>query len=120
MTEKQREQLKDIEEKFQSSTIGIITHTENLRTLPNTKHSTNKYVRTCYGKPSQLKLRAESDIIKLVAAINIDTDLYATDYTVLSYNGWGFTCGFAVEDFRTDEIIAYYYFSKSKSICYEF
>ena len=120
MTSKQREQLKEIEEKFQVSTIGTIAHTENLRTFPNTKHSTNKYVCDCYGKPSQLKLRAESDILKLMYAINSDTDLLATDYTVLSFNVWGFTCGFAVEDFNTGELIAYYYFSKSKSICYEF
>ena len=120
MTNKQREQLKEIEKKFQYSTIGIITHTENLRTFPNTKHYTNKYVCVCYGKPSQRKLNAEMDILQLLDAINCDTDLFATDYTVLTYNGWGFTCGFAVEDFNTRELIAYYYFSKSKSICYEF
>lgn len=119
MTNKQLEQLKDVEKKFQSSTIGIITHTLNLRTFPNTKHSTNKYVLNCYGKPSQLKLRAESDILELLGAINCETDLFATDYTVLTYNGFGFTCGFAIKDFNTGEILAYYYFTRTKSICYE-
>lgn len=120
MTDKQREQLKDIEEKFKSSTIGTITHTVNLRTFPNTKHDINKYVCNCYGKPSQRKLSAEIVILKLLNAINKDTNLFAIDYTVLSYNVWNFTCGFAVEDFNTGELIAYYYFTPTKSICFEF
>lgn len=120
MTENQREQLKDIEKKFQSSSIGIIRHTVNLRTFPHTRHDINKYVRNCYGKPSARKLRVETDILKLLKAINDDTNMFAIDYTVLSYNVYNFTCGFAVEDFNTGELIAYYYFTKSKSICFEF
>lgn len=113
------EELKEIEKKFQLSTIGIITHTVNLRTFPNTKHNTNKYVRNCYGKPSQRKLRAESDILKLLNAINNDTNLLAFDYSVLSYNISNFTCGFAVKDVNRDVIVAYYYFTRTKSICFE-
>ena len=64
MTEKQREQLKDIEIALSNLTIGIVTHTANLRTFPNTKHCTNKYVRDCYGRPSSAKKTAENDIIR--------------------------------------------------------
>ena len=120
MTEKQRDQLKDIEIALSNLSIGIISHTANLRTFPKTKHTTNKYVCDCYGKPSQRKLRAEGDILKLIYAINSETNLYAHDYTVLSYNGFMFTCGFVVSDFDTGELVAYYYFTRTKSVCYEF
>lgn len=120
MTEKQREQLKDIEITLSNLSIGIITHTANLRTFPNTKHYTNKNICDCYSRPSTAKKTAENDIKTLMRYINSETNLYAHDYTVLSYNTCMFTCGFVVTDVDTGEIVAYYYFSKSKSICYEF
>lgn len=120
MTEKQREQLKEIEITLSNLSIGIVTHTANLRTFPNTKHTSNKYVRNCYGKPSTFKITAEHDILTLMRYINSETNLYAHDYTVLSYNGFMFTCGFVVTDCDTGEIVAYYYFTRTKSICYEF
>lgn len=120
MTEKQREQLKDIEIALSNLTFGIVTHTENLRTFPNTKHDTNKNICDCYGRPSNAKKTAERDILTLMRYINSETNLYAHDYTVLSYNGLMFTCGFVVTDYDTGEIVAYYYFTRTKSICYEF
>lgn len=52
-------------------------------------------------------------------------DLFATNYTVISYNTNMFTCGFMVYD-RTKRdtenggLVAYYYFTRTKSVRYDF
>lgn len=120
MTEKQREQLIEVEKVMASLSFGVISHTTNLKYLPKYKY---KYLRTlgdCYAKPSYRKACAEFDILRLIVEINAFTDVYAHNYTVLSYNCSMFTCAFDVIDYNTGELLAKYYFTRTKSICFEF
>lgn len=120
MTEQQRAQLKEIENENSFLSFGVITHTANLRHLPKNYHDKCLHLRDCYVSPSMYKRRAENDILCLIDEINKYTDLYAHDYTILSYNTMMFTCSFVVTDYKTGELIALYYFTRTKSICFEF
>ena len=118
MTEKQREQLKDIEKRFSFLSFGVITHKQ--KGAPPNKHNKNLHLDDCYKSPSCAKRKAEKDIWRLMDEINGVSDLYAHDYTILSYNIMMFTCAFIVTDYQTGELIAMYYFTHTKSFCYEF
>lgn len=118
MTNKQREQLKAIEQQ-NCKGIGCVTLKKwKLNRQPH--HDTNRNIRECYSKPSMYKTRAEYFILQFMKDINTKTEnLRATDYTVISYNGWMFTCGFMVYD-NDNNLVAYYYFSRTKSVRYDF
>ena len=120
MTQEQREQRNSIEKRLAHLSFGTVTHNTNLKDFPNTKHAYARTVPECYEKPSNAKKYAELDILNLYCAINRDTDMFAIDYTVLSYNCTMFTCGFVVKDSVDGDIIAYYYFTKTRSDRYEF
>ena len=118
MTNKQREQLKTIEQQNRCG-IGCVD-CKKWKFDGQPKHSINRTVSECYSKPSVHKTRAEYFILQFMEDINTKTeDLHATDYTVISYNGWMFTCGFMVYD-NDNNLVAYYYFSRTKSERYEF
>lgn len=119
MTNKQLEQLKAIEQRNQNG-IGCVT-VKKWKSEDKPCHRINRLVRDCYANPSVYKTRAEHFINAFMNDINANTEnLYATDYTVLSYNGWMFTAGFKVYDDMTGELVAYYYFTRTKSVRYEF
>lgn len=84
------------------------------------KHIYNRLVTDCYTRPSIYKLRAERDILDFMQEINAkSSNLYATDYTVISYNRLMFTCGFMVYD-NDNNLVAYYYFTRTRSERYDF
>jgi hypothetical protein len=124
MTNEQREQLKAIERENQYG-IGCVT-LKKWKIDGQPKHSTNRMVRDCYSRPSVYKTRAEHFILQFMSDINTKTEnLFATDYTVISYNTNMFTCGFMVydqtkRDTENGGLVAYYYFTKTRSERYEF
>ena len=124
MTNKQREQLKAIEQQNING-IGCVT-LKKWKFNGQPHHSTNRMVRECYTKPSVYKTRAEYFILHFMNEINSKADnLLAKNYTVISHNGWMFTAGFMVYDItklntENGGLVAYYYFSRTKSMCYEF
>lgn len=124
MTNEQREQLKAIEQQNNYG-IGCVT-IKKWKIGGQPKHSINRMVRDCYYRPSFYKIRAEHFILQFMSDINTKTEnLFATDYTVISYNCTMFTAGFMVYDTtkRNTEnggLVAYYYFTRTKSERYEF
>ena len=106
-------------EEYASYSIGYITP-KKWKNEGVPKHRNNRLVTDCYMKPSIYKLRAERDILDFMQEINAkSSNLYATDYTVISYNCMMFTCGFMVYD-NNNNLVAYYYFTRTRSERYEF